>query len=279
MSFAHRQPARQAGALDRRYRMELPNLLDDLDLSPHAFRLFCHLKRVCGAGATGVSWQSTKTLAVACRMSAGAVSAAKKELLQPRPELNGKSLISITRHGNSSDRIHIVDIWDENAQAFDSKSSKANRHLHLVNADVHIVNEPRSQYETKKKSVSKDEERTHEEERESRALALPPSTALPADFVITPEMRAWATERLPFMDVDLEHEQFIDACRERGIRSADWQSSWRKFMRRSLQFSQPHRPPAGSAADARDRRLRERDYAGSSAAAAAEILEGGGRGF
>src|SRR5687768_6521811 len=76
----------------KKFRVELPNVIDDLKLKPCAFRLYVHMRRV--AGESGECWQSTKTLAAACSMSTGSVSGAKKELLKKRDELGGKSLIT-----------------------------------------------------------------------------------------------------------------------------------------------------------------------------------------
>lgn len=92
----------------RHYRIELPNLIDDMGLSVYAFRLYVHLKRV--AEDEGSCWQSARTLADACNMSAGQVSKAKDELEQ-------KQLIA--RHpkilrGGIGDDITIVDIWPKN---------------------------------------------------------------------------------------------------------------------------------------------------------------------
>jgi hypothetical protein len=92
----------------RHYRIELPNLIDDMGLSVYAFRLYVHLKRV--AEDEGSCWQSARTLAEACSMSAGQVSKAKDELEQ-------KQLIA--RHpkilrGGIGDDITIVDIWPKN---------------------------------------------------------------------------------------------------------------------------------------------------------------------
>jgi hypothetical protein len=94
----------------RKYRTEIPNIVDDLDLSVYAFRLYVHLKRV--AGDSGKCWQSTDTLAKSCKISNGMISKAKDELVEKR-------LIEITeeklqRGGRAAHHITIVDIWLEN---------------------------------------------------------------------------------------------------------------------------------------------------------------------
>lgn len=111
----------------RKYRIELPNLIDDLDLSLYAFRLYVHLKRV--AGANGACFQSTKTLAKHCRMSIGKISEAKKELAD-------KGLINVEqrqREKGETDLITIYDMWPQNFAAY-RKDEGENR--------VHVVNTP-----------------------------------------------------------------------------------------------------------------------------------------
>lgn len=93
-----------------KYRVELPILLDDMNLSVYAFRLYVHLKRVAERSEEGSCWESARTLAQACNMSSGQVSKAKDEL-----EKEGL----ITRHikmmrGGVGDDITIVDIWPQN---------------------------------------------------------------------------------------------------------------------------------------------------------------------
>jgi hypothetical protein len=94
----------------RRYFTMIPNIIDDLDLSPYAFRLYVHLKRV--AGDEGTCYQNRDTLAEKCHMSAGSVTEAKNELV-------ALGLIEIedqpTTHGGKPYHIiTITDVWDKN---------------------------------------------------------------------------------------------------------------------------------------------------------------------
>jgi hypothetical protein len=104
---------------DRRYFTVVPNIVDDSELDPFAFRLYVHLKRV--AGETGRCTQSTSTLATACKMSRPVVVDAKKTLVE-------KGLITIelveNRHGGRPyHEITIVDIWQENITSFAGQGS------------------------------------------------------------------------------------------------------------------------------------------------------------
>jgi hypothetical protein len=60
----------------RRFFIMIPMMVDDMEISPRAFRLYAHIVR------RGECWENTRNLARACKMSTGAISRAKKELQQ-----------------------------------------------------------------------------------------------------------------------------------------------------------------------------------------------------
>ena len=100
----------------RSYRTEIPNIVDDMDLSLTAFRLYIHLKRV--AGDTGASWEGVRRLADACRMSVGAVRSAKAEL-------EAAGLITVEHGvGEQADTITINDIWLENMLRYSGRNTR-----------------------------------------------------------------------------------------------------------------------------------------------------------
>ena len=103
---------------DRRYFTILPNLLDDMGLSPHAIRLYLRLKR--RAGEDGICFENTENMAEGCNMSPATISRTKAEL-----EIAG--LITIKKrkspHGHFPGHvITIIDIWKSNIEFYDNKS-------------------------------------------------------------------------------------------------------------------------------------------------------------
>lgn len=97
----------------RKYRTELPNLIDDLDLSPTAYRLYGHYKRRAGA-AGGECTEGLRGIAKHCKMSINTVRKGRDELLERRliqshPFLDAK--------GNH-EHISIVNIWPENFRRY-----------------------------------------------------------------------------------------------------------------------------------------------------------------
>ncbi len=96
----------------------IPNLIDDLGLSPYAVRLYFHLKRV--AGEKGECWQSGDTMAKICAMSTGTISKAKKELVK-------LALIRVevkSTEKNIYHQITIIDVWERNKVTSISRSEQ-----------------------------------------------------------------------------------------------------------------------------------------------------------
>jgi hypothetical protein len=124
------------------YRIELPNLIDDMELSVYAFRLYAHLKR--RAGDDGVCYEGTRGIAAACRMSVGQVTKAKAELVAAGViERSSKSV-----RGGQVDSITMVDLWPQNFRAYcqdmhDPVSMPAKESVHSTNTleeSVHAAN-------------------------------------------------------------------------------------------------------------------------------------------
>jgi hypothetical protein len=63
------------------------------------------------------------------------------------------------------------------------------------------------------------------------------ATQLPKVFVITDEMRAWAAEAAPLVDVDAKLGEWMDYWRGRGTPMKDWVATWRNGMRKQQDFA------------------------------------------
>lgn len=123
----------------RSYFLMLPLMVDDLNLSPQAFRLYAHIVRRVGDG--GECWENTANMARCCCMSTGAVSKAKAELVKAE-------LIRIEKvpkkHGEFPyDLTTLIDIWAKNFEKYATCSQ-------CEPDTVHNVNSTCSQCETKK---------------------------------------------------------------------------------------------------------------------------------
>lgn len=103
------------------WRTELPNIIFQLGLSPHQFRIYCEYKRIAGDG--GTCYKSQPTLAKETGISVRTIRECKKALARPFPQLDGRPLIIIesrmTDKGDSdTDNITICDIWPKNFENF-----------------------------------------------------------------------------------------------------------------------------------------------------------------
>ena len=59
-------------------------------------------------------------------------------------------------------------------------------------------------------------------------------TQINPDFRISLDMRAWAAEKVPGMDIDHYHDEFIDHWLGNGKPMANWVATWRNWMRRTF---------------------------------------------
>lgn len=127
--------------INRDYRTETPNIVHDLvelgRLSHWARTLYGVYRRI--AGETGKCWAYIKNLVKKCGFQRTKLMEAKKELITPFPELNGKTLVKIkpgNKVKNEADIVTITDIWPENHSYFKNK---------LTSSAIRTT--PRPQYE------------------------------------------------------------------------------------------------------------------------------------
>lgn len=103
---------------DKKYFSQIPHVVSDLKISPYAKTLYCALKRWCWQG--NIIILSNKILCEKTTLKLTSLHKAKKELMQPLPELNGNSLISVRYRKDPKTgqelpaAILIRDIWPEN---------------------------------------------------------------------------------------------------------------------------------------------------------------------
>lgn len=67
-------------------------------------------------------------------------------------------------------------------------------------------------------------------------------TPPPAQFEVTPELRSWALDAVPELDIGIETEKFLDHHRAAGSLFRDWNAAWRKWMRNAPAFNRARGP-------------------------------------
>lgn len=236
--------------MKQRYFAQLPNMIDDLRLSVFAFRLFAHIRRVCGEH--GYCTQGTRTLAKICNMSVGKISASKHELVQ-------EGLIQIRKVqtlGGLTDAITVVDIWEINELIYSSiegnllfeKCSQIANKVFTNNQESVHENPKECSSDERKKNITKnnqykeDLEKKNELAQKKSALVQrvrknikairsdERKSLLPIDFEITDEMYSWADENCPDLDIELHTELFIENMQDK--KSSNWLGAWYGWMKR-----------------------------------------------
>jgi hypothetical protein len=85
-------------------------------------------------------------------------------------------------------------------------------------------------------AFSEDSVSTHPEEkrREVKLSEVKPramrAASLPDDFAVTPQMRLWARNRAPDINLELHTERFENYWHGNGQRKVDWEATWRNWM-------------------------------------------------
>ena len=102
--------------------------LDDSDLDPYQFRVFCHIARV------GICYQSVHTIANECNISSGKASTTRKWL--------AKNGYIETAKDKRSGRMgwRIVQFWDSPDEQIQQNYSPDEQNVHDMNGNVHSVN-------------------------------------------------------------------------------------------------------------------------------------------
>ena len=134
----------------RKFYAMIPNMVDDMNLSPYAFRLYCHIRR--RAGENGACWEGTRALAENCNMSIGSISKAKRELSDAGLIIiEEKEANNVTYH-----HILIVDVWQQNNTKYSDTRSPGE---HPRSYSEH----PRSPGERKKNPIKNNPENDNSE--------------------------------------------------------------------------------------------------------------------
>lgn len=193
---------------EKRFFSQMPNLIDDADLSPVEFRVYVHFIRVCGAD--GVCTQGVRLLSEWCGISVGGIVKAKEKLEQ-------KGLIKLEKiktPNGKGHKIWLTDIWNLNAEIYD-KDLK--------------MGVPKTPNATQRTAI-KAAQRFESLKSKNRNLPLPP------DFKLTKELRDWAEQKCSDVDVELEFDLFVNANLANGNRSRNWESFFKKWLRDALKL-------------------------------------------
>jgi hypothetical protein len=194
----------------KRYRTELPNLYDDMGLSPYEYRLLGHYCRV------GTCWESVRTTSEKCKMSIGMIVKTRNSLVQ-------KGLINIQDSDYRTVTITVVDVWERNFSEYTrSPGEHSNAHrspgehdVHQVNDDVHHMNNDvhgvnqRINHIKNEPFKKEPTTTTHNPARQNRQEPVPVVVVVddePGDVVLDVEKPEWEPEESLSYDTEPESE-------------------------------------------------------------------------
>lgn len=160
-----------------RYFAMIPHLVDDADISPHAYRLYGHIVRVVGQTQGGTCYQSTATLAAACHMSPGMITQAKDELVRA-------GFITIHYHkrregGRALHVLRLVNVWAANVTRYAPVEFEPTSEYEVATSQYELAT---SEYEIKKNPFKKNNKAAEKTQPQEQAglPGIPVPAAIPA---------------------------------------------------------------------------------------------------
>ena len=73
----------------------------------------------------------------------------------------------------------------------------------------------------------------------------PKRASIPDAFEVTDDLRRWAAENAPSVDLERETARWLDYCRANGKKYLDHHAAWRNWVSRAVDYS-PRRPANGA---------------------------------
>lgn len=133
----------------------------------------------------------------------------------------------IEQHGTTKFRVISIRNWHEYQSAEQQSEQQVNSGRTASEQQVNTPEEVLEREECKEKSYlpSGDDAKAAKKPR-----AKSGKTKIPDPFLVTGEMRQWATERVPGVDLKLHTEKFVNYWRAEAKTKADWPATWRNWM-------------------------------------------------
>ncbi|WAT31795.1 hypothetical protein [Pseudomonas sp. GXZC] len=110
-----------------------------------------------------------------------------------------------------------------------------------------VLPQAESQPVTQRHDASQQDSDTEEDQKLTPLSPPKRKTRLPDPFHLTGQMRQWAAERVPAVDLSLETERFVNYYRGHGKTMADWPATWRNWVLKAQGDANRHAtgPPRG----------------------------------
>lgn len=112
-------------------------------------------------------------------------------------------------------------------------------------AEARWKNASALQVDSKPMQTDAEKELEKEITNSKELVARKRASTVPLKFKITDEMREWAAQAVPLVDLDAKLPEWIDYWRGTGKTMKDWVSVWRNGMRKQQEFAERDRAKAG----------------------------------
>lgn len=165
----------------------------------------------------GGAWPSIQTLAKYANVHPRTVSRSIANLIQ-LGELTSEQNGAPTRYHNRPNLYQITLRCPSNCDG-----TKAHR---IDRDDMHVTPTHDASVTPPMTPVSSEPSVNHQ--KKSRSLA----SRIPDDFALTDDMRAWAAEKRPDVDLELATEMFVNYWRAKSTNATklDWVATWRNWV-------------------------------------------------
>jgi len=211
--------------------------VDDEKLKLLAFEDRWHFVAICCCKRKGIL-DEPDSPALRDRKVGAKLGLADRERDEARRRLVEVGLIDENWQPKGWEKRQFVSDADPTASIRKKRQREKERHGPVTrdNRDSHapVTDESRTSHGPQSQIQSTESEKKEPSLRSGRARARAPARRVPSDFQITPEMRKWAKEVCPQVNVDRETE----SLRDHEFRNAhsDWPAVWRQWMRRVTEF-------------------------------------------
>ena len=161
----------------------------------------------------------------------------------------GAALCQIGWLEDNPDGVRIVNFEEHNGTSAKRRCTDAQRKANVRNVSASDADKQRTESGQKTPNLGAREEKRREEVIDTAPSPKSPrGTALPADWTLPDDWKAWAVKERPDVDPITAADSFRDfwiAKPGKEGRKADWQATWRNWVRN--QRAQSYRPavPAG----------------------------------
>lgn len=133
----------------------------------------------------------------------------------------------IEQHGTSKYRVISIVNWGSYQTSEQQDEQQPNNRR---TAGEQQLNTPEEALQAQKGKALEEPSSSAEDGGKTKRKPAAKKTKIPDQFMVSAEMRQWAAERCPAVDLRLTTEKFVNYWRAEAKTKADWPATWRNWM-------------------------------------------------